>query len=91
VAMSDEANIPREILHSAITETMSDESAANEGDAVVMGWVCVVESMGTDGKRWLSRLCSNATGDSNIPAWQQQGYLHNALNDWPDPDEDDDG
>lgn len=53
---------------------------------VVLGWAIVVEWSAADGDRWLTYLATDARGDA-APTWQAQGYLHNALNDWPNRDE----
>lgn len=56
-------------------------SAATDDElegAVLMGWVLVAEWMAPSGQRWLSKVDGSATGEG-CPAWQTQGYLHNAL------------
>lgn len=53
---------------------MSDEL---EG-AHLMGWVLVAEWMAPTGNRWLAQFNGTSTGET-CPAWQRQGYLHNAL------------
>lgn len=84
--MSDDTSV-REHMHAAIQESAGLDDDGLEG-AVVIGWVCVVEWMHPSGNRWLSRLSGNAGADRAAADWQMQGYLHNALNDWPDDVED---
>lgn len=83
--MSDDTTA-RTYLHEAI-QTSADGDDELDG-AVLIGWVCVVEWMHPSGERWLTRLSGNTRGDAHAPVWQMQGYLHNALNDWPEGESD---
>lgn len=55
--------------------------------SVVIGWALVVEWSAADGDRWLTFLATDARGEPS-PTWQAQGYLHNALHDWPSAEAD---
>jgi hypothetical protein len=80
--MADTDDSARAHLHQSIqASTQHDEEI---GGAVLIGWVCVAEWMHPTGDRWLSRLSGSDGGDRNAARWQMQGYLHNALNDWPE-------
>lgn len=86
--MSDTPKV-RETLHETIQGTIAIDEDMPEG-AVLLGWLTVAEWMAPDGKRWLSLIDGDARGEG-CPAWQRQGYLHNALFD-PDgfiPDDED--
>jgi hypothetical protein len=68
----------REMIH----QTMQATSAGDEDidGAVLVGWVVVSEWVAPDGSRWLSRCSGNGSGSGrDLPAWQEQGYLHYAL------------
>lgn len=66
-----------------ITEAFEDQDLHEIG-GVLVGWVMVAEWMDLEGRRWLTRLDANADGE-NLPEWQRNGYLHNALNTpWPE-------
>lgn len=82
----------RDRLHETIQHTVAIDNNLPEG-AMLLGWVTVAEWMAPDGQRWLSTVDGDARGEG-CPAWQRQGYLHNALFDEdsfiPDSDEDDD-
>jgi hypothetical protein len=73
-----------------LQQAMHDDGAVGAQGNVVTGWVCICESMGPDGQRWLSKLSSDASGDARLATWAEQGLLWNALyaGGW---DEDDDG
>lgn len=66
----------RAMLAESIQATASTDEELN--GAVLMGWVVVAEWMSPAGQRWLSRVDGSASGEG-CPAWQVQGYLHNAL------------
>lgn len=72
----------REHLHDSIQSTVSLDEELPEG-TVLKGWVLVAEWVDPKGSGWLTRL-SGGPGtigdDCDLPDWQQQGYLHNALN-----------
>lgn len=78
----------RDHLHQAIQATAHDQPDID--GSVLLGWVTIAEWVAPDGNRWLSRISSNATGDREAADWQLQGYLHNALNDWPKTNDEDD-
>jgi hypothetical protein len=82
--MSDEG--VRRHVHEAIQSSISGDEELD--GAMLMGWVCVVEWMHPSGDRWLSRLSANTQGDRPSASWQMQGYLHNALHDWPEGEAD---
>ncbi len=72
---------------------MNHDHAGDAQGNVVTGWVCIAESMGPDGQKWLSRLSSDASGDRRLPRWTEQGLLHNGLHGdgvsgWDDDDGD---
>lgn len=93
--MSEHRTI-RDHLHEAIQGTVGLPSPSDdEGDelpdgSMLMGWVTVAEWMSPEGSRWLSKIEGTSTGQ-RPPAWHVQGYLHNALHDWPDVGDDEDG
>ncbi len=67
----------RQPIHTAVQHALNaDEESAG---SVVTGWVCVAESMAPDGRKWLSRVSSDASGERRLPRWTEQGLLHNAL------------
>jgi hypothetical protein len=77
------------ILQALQAEHEMDEDI--EG-GVVVGFAAVVEWLAPDGKRWLTLLDGDASGE-RLYRWQVQGYFHNVLHDpsWhPVDDEDDD-
>lgn len=45
------------------------------GEEVLAGWVLVTEWVSMDGHRRLRRL----SGPTDLPEWQEAGYLHSAL------------
>lgn len=53
-----------------------DDSGA--GRALLLGFTVISEWSDENGARWLSRLVGAGDG-RNLPEWQVQGYLHNAL------------
>ena len=67
----------RSPIHAAVQRAMNVDDAV--GENVVTGWVCVAESMDKDGRRWQSRVSSDASGERRLPRWTEQGMLHNAL------------
>jgi hypothetical protein len=77
-------------IHDAIQNTVAIDDGLPEG-SMLMGWVTIAEWMAPDGERWLSIIDGTATPDKACPAWQRQGYLHNALFDAADfiPDDED--
>jgi hypothetical protein len=62
-------------------------STADEG-AFLLGFVVVAEWQGVDGNRTLSQQSGTGNGEW-VPQWQVRGYLNEALNHWPEPQEDD--
>jgi hypothetical protein len=86
----------RSPIHFAIQAAINcDREPASDDDHVVIGWVCVVESMTPDGGRWLSRLSADASGERRLARWTEQGLLHNGLYGdgdvgWQESDDDDD-
>lgn len=69
----------RERIH----ELLDELALEVDGEpSLLYGWALVAEWSATDGKRWLSYLASDAQAEP-APTWQAQGYLHNALHDWP--------
>ncbi len=74
--MSDADDV-RGTLHEAFQTTISVDESLPEG-AMLLGWVGIAEWMAPDGKRWLSIVDGNSNREG-CPAWQRQGYLHNAL------------
>lgn len=87
--MIDETSV-RKRLHDSIQGT-NDQDDEVQG-AVLIGFVVVGEWMDSEGGRWLTRMDGTNGGEAALTTWQSQGYLHNALNDWPtdyDQDEED--
>ena len=66
-------------LHAAVQAALHHELAGDVQGNLVIGWVCIAESMGPDGSKWLSRLSSDASGERRLPRWTEQGLLHNGL------------
>lgn len=64
-------------LASAIASTGAVE------DGFLLGYSIVAEWMTGDGKRWLSVVSGNGSGE-DIPPWQMRGYLNEVLNNWSD-------
>ncbi len=88
----NDAETVRASIHETLQATTVRDRDLPEG-AMLLGWVAVAEWMAPDGKRWLSVVDGNASGEG-CPAWQRQGYLHNALFDpegFISDGEDDDG
>lgn len=85
--MGDAVDSPglRDALHEAFQEHAME---VNGERSVVLGWAAVVEWVAPDGHRWLSFAATDARGEP-APTWQAQGYLHNALHDWPNAEDDD--
>lgn len=75
--MSEET--ARSAIHGVAQRSINIDRPNDEQDHVVTGWVCIVESMGPDGERWLSRLSSDASGERRLSRWTEQGLLHNGL------------
>lgn len=75
---------------SRVWEAVQDSTDADEEihGAILMGYVLVAEWMDEEGQRWLSLLHASNGGDSDAPDRQRQGYLHNALYEWPTEEED---
>lgn len=67
----------QERIHAALQECRPEveDGLGPDDGSLVVGWVVVSEWMATDGQRWLTKLTHE-----NCTTWQQQGYLHNALN-----------
>lgn len=71
----------REHLHQSVQAVVSVDEGLPEG-AMLLGWVTVAEWMAPSGERWLSCVDGGVSPDrGQLPDWQRQGYLHNALHD----------
>lgn len=82
--MADAVDAPG--LRQAVNDVLQEHAMEVDGErSLLMGWCCVVEWVAPDGNRWLSYLATDARCEP-APTWQSHGYLHNALNDWPDGD-----
>jgi hypothetical protein len=84
---------PRSPIHAAVQAAMNHDLARGAQGNVVTGWVCIAESMDPDGRKWLSRISSDASGEQRLPRWTEQGLLHNGLygngdDGWDDDDDD---
>jgi hypothetical protein len=79
----------RETPRKRVWDAMQDSTDGDEEihGAILTGFVLVAEWMDGDGQRWLSLLHGSNGGESDAPEWQRQGYLHNALYEWPTQDE----
>ncbi len=75
--MSEETS--RSILNRAIQESCRNEE---EDGHLVTAWVCVIETVGPNGSRWLARLSCGGSGEDGLPRWTERGLLHHALADW---------
>jgi hypothetical protein len=64
-------------LHETIQRSIAIDDTLPDG-TLLLGWCTVAEWMAPDGMRWLTIIDSDARGHG-CPAWQRQGYLHNAL------------
>ena len=65
------------------------QNAAEMDDAVLVSYALVCEWVDTDGKRWLTRVDADASGN-RLSAWTRQGLLFNALHTpWNDDPEED--
>jgi hypothetical protein len=74
-------------VRKAVNDVLQDYAIEVDGSrALLVGWCVVAEWMAPDGNRWLSFLGTDARGEP-APTWQAQGYLHNALHDWPNSDD----
>lgn len=95
--MSEDTQNPsvREHLHESIQSTVALEEKLPEG-SMLKGWVVIAEWVAPNNEGWLTRMSGGpgtVNEDRNLPEWQEQGYLHNALHSWgwgdgSDPDED---
>ena len=79
-----DATAAGEIVFRAVQSTHESDDDL-EGSALV-GIVLVAEWLDPSGKRWLSRL-SFGPNDEGLTTWQVNGYLHEALHNWPEDDE----
>lgn len=86
--MSADVESARKALAATIQSTHDTDT--NLDGAVLIGFVALAEWMAPDGERWLSQISGVGDGEQGIPDWQRQGYLHNALHDWPNPNGTDD-
>jgi hypothetical protein len=74
--MVQRARMSRETSQKRIHEAIQHET----GEEVLAGWVLVTEWVSTSGRRRLRRL----SGPTDLPEWQEAGYLHAALDPgWP--------
>lgn len=68
--------------HSNIAQIREDLTDALQiafgEDKVVVGWAMVIETIDTNGNKWLARLDAAGSG-RGLPAWQRAGYLWDAL------------
>jgi hypothetical protein len=72
----------REHLHEQIQSTVALDEELPDG-TMLKGWVLVAEWVAPDNGAWLTRLSGGpgTIGENDgLPEWQEQGYLHNALN-----------
>lgn len=72
----DDPTATRATMAQTIQASAADDEDLN--GAALMGWVLVSEWMDGTGSRWLTRLSSDAQGESP-PEWQVRGYLHEFL------------
>ena len=88
--MSDDdiSNAHKALLAEKISAVLQEYALETpDGRSVLLGWVAVVEWKAPDNERWLSMTGADALGEEP-PEWQTQGYLHNALYDTWDRDDD---
>lgn len=69
-----------------LAESIADKVQPDIESAFLLGYVVLAEWMDADGTRWLTRNAGNGQGEF-IPAWQLNGYLNEALNNWPSVDD----
>ena len=62
----------REKIHSAITEAIADEETES---TILTGWNLIYEGAHEDGKRSLTFITSNATGDGPLTPWAARGFM----------------
>jgi hypothetical protein len=87
--MSEEKE-QQKILAEKISEVLRENALlTDDGPAVLLGWVAIVEWKAPNNERWLSLTGADVLGEEP-PEWQTQGYLYNALFDDWDRGEDDD-
>lgn len=87
----------RALLHDAVQSTVAVDETLPDG-SMLKGWVLVAEWVAPNNEGWLTRISGGpgtVNEDRNLPEWQEQGYLHNALHSWnwgngSDSDDDED-
>lgn len=76
----DSSDPRRDALHAFLQE---QGPADMEKQAVLVGWVIVLDWMDEDGDRWLSKAHA-----ASLPTWVAGGLHHEALYaKWPDPED----
>ena len=76
--MPDES--PAQIVYDAIQSTHNTDEDLD--GSVLLGFIAIAEWSDPKGARWLSKMTQDVSGNA-ASQWAIQGWLHNALYDWP--------
>lgn len=66
----------RKRVHESVSEIVEEEETE---DSVITGWVLVFEAAHPDGRRSITYLTADATGENPAVDWHAEGWLHHIL------------
>lgn len=71
-----------------LANAIAEKTEEGEMDSpLLLGFVVVAEWMDVEGTRFLTKRSGSGQGEA-LPQWSVRGYLNEALNHWPEVDND---
>ena len=66
----------RNTMHEALTTAVQEGESE---DTVLTGWILIYEGVHHNGKRSLTFVSADATGEAEATPWQAIGYIHHII------------